>query len=55
MNDTERFDNFIKEYKELCLKHRLYFDICDYDELGAFELDDDLESVYIFDIKDKIT
>jgi len=54
MKETERFDNFIKEYKELCLKHKLYFDICDYDELGAFELDD-LAPVYIFDIKNKIT
>jgi len=56
MKNKERFDNFIKEYKELCIKHNIYLEVSHYDELCAFSLkDDDLKLGYIWDIKNEIS
>jgi len=55
MTNDERFDNFIKEYKDLCIKHNLYLSQANYDDIGVFELDIDENEIFTSWLENKIS
>jgi len=43
MIDKQKFDEFIKEYKELCIKHNIYLEVSENASIEAWRITDNNE------------
>lgn len=50
--ESEKFKKFVKELKQLCIKHKVQFSVSGYDSMEVYDLPKDIDPIWINGIFD---